>query len=247
MHLMLGTISEAPPPTNLSHGPLTAAFIDPSGGIPDQLTAWLGNEGVLTAVWSDADTFLSDLANLAFPVIFVSAADYNATDVVVRLRAALGGAACRIYLVGIVHAVDEQKHKNGLADDYLPVSWPFVEFLHRIERASAELMSMADNRLGAGAVQLNPELRCLIAQGRSVPIKPAEYRLLYYLLRHAGETVTCAALHEAAWPAGAPYSKRNVQKLLQRVRSRVAEVYGFSLVESHGAGIYRVALIGTPN
>jgi DNA-binding response OmpR family regulator len=215
--------------------------------MPDHLRAWLGNEGVRTAVWNNADTFLSGLANLAFPVIFVSAADYNATDVVVRLRDALGGADCRIYLVGIVHAGDGRKHRNGLADDYLPVSWPFVEFLHRVERASAELMSMADDHLAAGAAQLDHELRCLIAQGRSVAIKPAEYRLLYYLLRHAGETVTCVALHEAVWPAGAPYSKRNVQKLLQRVRSRVAEVYGFSLVESDGPGIYRVALTGTPN
>ena len=244
---MLETISEASPPTSLSHAPLTAAFIDPLGRMPDHLTAWLGNEGVLTAIWNDADTFLSDPANLAFPVIFVLAADFNATDVVVQLRAALGGAACRIYLVGTVDAGDAQKHRNGLAGGYLPASWPFVEFLHKIERASAELMPMDDDHLAAGAVQLNHELRCLIAQGRSVLIKPAEYRLLYYLLRHVGKTITCRALHRAVWPDGAPYSKRNVQKLLQRVRSRVTEAYGFSLVESDGAGIYRVPLAGMTN
>jgi DNA-binding response OmpR family regulator len=247
MLLMLETTSEASPPTSLSHTPFTAAFIDPLGGIPDHLRAWLENEGVRTALWSDADTFLSDPANLAFPVIFVSAADFNATDVVLRLRAALGGAACRIYLVGAVNAADVQKHRNGLADDYLPVSWPFVEFLHKIDRASAELKPASNDPVAGSVIQLNPELRCLIVQGRSVSIKPAEYRLLYYLLRHIGETITCAALHEAVWPYEAPYSKKNVQKLLQRVRSKVAEVYGLSFVNAQGIGVYRVSLENTVN
>lgn len=244
---MLETISEAAPPAGLVHGPLTAAFIDPLGSMPDHLMAWLGNEGVRTAVWNNADTFLGDPTNLVFPVIFVSAADFNASDVVVRLRAALGGAACRIYLVSAVNAADVQKHRNGLADDYLPVSWPFVEFLHKIDRGSAELKLASNDRFTGSTIQLNHELRCLIVQRRSVYIKPAEYRLLYYLLRHVGETITCAALHEAVWPNEAPYSKKNVQKLLQRVRSRVAEVYGLSFVNAQGIGVYRVSLDNTLN
>ena len=61
---MLETISEAAPPASLVHGPLTAAFIDPLGSMPDHLMAWLGNEGVRTAVWNNADTFLGDPTNL---------------------------------------------------------------------------------------------------------------------------------------------------------------------------------------
>jgi len=59
--------------------------------------------------------------------------------------------------------------------------------------------------------------------GRAVVLSETETRMTRRLLAHAGAVASKAALAEAAWPAGRPRSRRSLDTLIAKLRSRLAE------------------------
>ncbi|HEV7367696.1 response regulator transcription factor [Arenibaculum sp.] len=86
-------------------------------------------------------------------------------------------------------------------DDYLTKPYAFSELLARVEalgrRRAAE--PSVRTRLEAGDLEMDLLARTVRRAGRPIELLPREFRLLEYLMRHAGSVVTRTMLLENVW------------------------------------------------
>ena len=95
---------------------------------------------------------------------------------------------------------DRVKGLKAGGDDYLTKPYAFVELLARIDalmrrRAPAGVKT----RLDVGDLELDLLTRAAKRSGTDIELQPREFRLLEYLMRHAGQVVTRTMLLESVW------------------------------------------------
>ncbi len=98
--------------------------------------------------------------------------------------------------------VDERvKGLRGGGDDYLAKPYAFVEVLARLEALlrRGERGAAAAPQLRVGDLEMDLLTRTVKRAGKPIPLQPREFRLLEYLMRHAGQVITRTMLLEAVW------------------------------------------------
>ncbi len=86
-------------------------------------------------------------------------------------------------------------------DDYLVKPYAFSELQARIEALLRRTRSMSaqETVLDVGDLKLDLLTRKVTRAGQEIFLKPREFRLLEYLMRHAGQVVTRTMLLENVW------------------------------------------------
>ena len=87
------------------------------------------------------------------------------------------------------------------SDDYLTKPFAYAELSARLDGIVRRAGTTADRpaRLQVGDLALDLERRDASRGGRRISLQPREFRLLEYLMRHAGRAVTRTMLLEAVW------------------------------------------------
>lgn len=88
------------------------------------------------------------------------------------------------------------------ADDYLVKPFAIVELLARLEalaRRGQPDSPREEGRLAFAELEMNLIRRSVTRGVRTIELKPKEFKLLEYLLRHAEQVVTRTMLLEAVW------------------------------------------------
>ena len=148
-----------------------------------------GAEGLTLALGSRYDVIIVDRM---LPFL-------DGLAVVQALRAQ--GATTPILILSALAQVDDRvKGLRAGGDDYLTKPFAFAELLARIDvlqRRTA--VNDAPTRLRAGDVEVDLVSRKVTRGGKPVELTAREFRLLEYLLRHAGQVVTRTMLLENVW------------------------------------------------
>ena len=85
-------------------------------------------------------------------------------------------------------------------DDYLTKPYAFSELLARVEVLNRRASSKeAETVYRAGDLELDRLSHTVKRAGREITLQPREFRLLEYLMRHAGQVVTRTMLLENDW------------------------------------------------
>jgi two-component system OmpR family response regulator len=85
-------------------------------------------------------------------------------------------------------------------DDYLAKPYAFSELLARIEALARRLAPQAaDTVYKIGDLELDRLAHRVTRSGQEIVLQPREFRLLEYLMRHAGQVVTRTMLLEGVW------------------------------------------------
>ncbi|MBP9591248.1 MAG: response regulator transcription factor [Steroidobacteraceae bacterium] len=148
-----------------------------------------GAEGLTLALASRYDVIIADrmLPHL------------DGLAVVQTLRAQ--GVATPILILSALAKVDDRvRGLRAGGDDYLTKPFAFSELLARIEvlqrrRTASEPVT----RLKVADLDMDLVTRKVTRGGRPVDLTAREYRLLEYLMRHAGQVVTRTMLLENVW------------------------------------------------
>jgi two-component system OmpR family response regulator len=123
-------------------------------------------------------------------------------------------------------------------DDYLVKPFAFSELLARTRallrrppiQDQATLLEIAD-------LQFDLVARRVTRAGQVLELKPREFRLLEYLLRHAGEVVTRTMLLEQVWEYHFDPRTSVVETHISRLRSKVDKPFETALIKTvRGAG-----------
>ena len=105
-----------------------------------------------------------------------------------------------LFLSALTEVDDRVKGLKAGGDDYLTKPYAFVELLARIDALMRRRSpSSVKTRLQVGDLELDLLTRAAKRAGTGIDLQPREFRLLEYLMRHAGQVVTRTMLFEEVW------------------------------------------------
>ena len=162
--------------------------------------------------------------------------------VLASLRA--GGIATPVLVLSALGAVDDRV--GGLtagADDYLAKPFAFAELLARLRLMlrHGAIAAQPTTRLGCGDLDMDLLTRKVRRGSRAIDLQPREFRLLEYLLRHAGQVVTRTMLLEGVWDYHFDPGTNVIDVHVSRLRRKIDDGEGQPLIHTvRGAG-YRLA------
>ena len=126
-------------------------------------------------------------------------------------------------------------------DDYLVKPFAFSELLARLEalarRAGTESEMEAQTQLRAGDLEMDLLRRTVVRAGRSIELQPREFRLLEFLMRHAGQVVTRTMLLEGVWDYHFDPQTNVIDVHISRLRAKIDKGHDEALLQTvRGAG-----------
>jgi two-component system OmpR family response regulator len=106
-----------------------------------------------------------------------------------------------ILILSALSDVDERiRGLRSGGDDYLTKPFAFGELLARLDVLARRAQSpVAQTALEVGDLRIDLLSRMASRGGRAIVLKPREFKLLEYLMRHAGQVVTRTMLLENVW------------------------------------------------
>jgi two-component system OmpR family response regulator len=160
------------------------------------------------------------------------------------LRAA-GVRAPALFLTAMDGVHDRVEGLDAGADDYLVKPFAAIELLARVN-ALLRRQPASDVVTVLRVADLEVDLikRTVRRAGKTVELQAQEFKLLEYLMRHAGEVVTRTMLLENVWSFHFDPQTNVVESHMSRLRSKVDRGFGVALIHTiRGAG-YRLDALG---
>jgi two-component system, OmpR family, response regulator len=133
---------------------------------------------------------------------------------------------------------DVEDRVTGLragCDDYLSKPFAFAELLARIEALTRR--ATAETRLAVADLEMDLLTQTVTRAGRLIDLLPREYRLLEYLMRHAGHIVTRTMMLEKVWDHHFDPQTNVIDVHVSRLRQKVDKGFAVPLLHTvRGAG-----------
>jgi two-component system OmpR family response regulator len=123
-------------------------------------------------------------------------------------------------------------------DDYLVKPYAFSELLARIEvLARRNSPAEADTAYQVGDLVLDRLSRKVERSGETIVLQPREFRLLEYLMKHAGKVVTRTMLLENVWDYHFDPQTNVIDVHMSRLRGKIDKGHETQLLQTvRGAG-----------
>ncbi|WP_290491501.1 response regulator transcription factor, partial [Hyphomonas sp. UBA4508] len=127
------------------------------------------------------------------------------------------------------------------ADDYLAKPFAPAELAARVEALGRRLpVEQQVTVLKAGDLEMNLLTRKVTRAGQKIDLQPREFRLLEYLMRHAGQVVTRTMLLEKVWDYNFDPQTNVIDVHISRLRAKIDKEFEEPLLHTvRGAG-YRL-------
>jgi two-component system OmpR family response regulator len=135
---------------------------------------------------------------------------------------------------------DRVKGLRAGGDDYLPKPYAFSELLARAEvlaRRSRGARAGEPTSYVVGDLELDRLSHRITRAGQDIPLQPREFRLLEYLMRHAGQVVTRTMLLENVWDYHFDPQTNVIDVHVSRLRAKIDKGHDRQLIHTvRGAG-----------
>lgn len=133
---------------------------------------------------------------------------------------------------------DRVKGLRAGGDDYLTKPYAYSELLARIEALSRRAVPEENvTKLYVGDLVLDRLSRRVTRDGEALQLQPREFRLLEYLMKHAGQVVTRTMLLENVWDYHFDPQTNVIDVHISRLRSKIDKNYEKPLLHTvRGAG-----------
>ena len=157
---------------------------------------------------------------------------------IVKTVRAAGVKAPVLLLTTLGGVNDRVEGLEAGADDYLVKPFAFAELLARVNAlARRPPMAEDESMLRVGDLELNRLKRTVTRSGRRIDVQPQEFKLLEYLMHHAGQVVTRTMLLENVWEFHFDPRTSVVETHISRLRAKIDRPFGVELIETlRGAG-----------
>ncbi len=141
---------------------------------------------------------------------------------IVRTMRSAGNLAPVLILSALGDVDDRVKGLKAGGDDYLVKPYAFAELLARLEALLRRGRSDApDTTLKIADLEMDLVGRTVRRGGKSIELKPKEFALLEYLMRHAGHVVTRTMLLENVWDYSFDPQTNVIDVHISRLRQKI--------------------------
>lgn len=133
---------------------------------------------------------------------------------------------------------DRVKGLRAGGDDYLPKPYSFSELLARVEALARRRGGRSEETVYRVAdLELDRLSHSVTRGGEEIVLQPREFRLLEYLMKHAGQVVTRTMLLENVWDYHFDPQTNVIDVHISRLRSKIDKGFDQSLLHTvRGAG-----------
>jgi len=197
-------------------------LVEDDARIARDLRDTLENAGYLVDIASDGEEawFKGDVEDYGAAVLDLGLPRLDGLSVLKRWRE--GG---RDFPVLVLTARGSWKERvEGIdagADDYLPKPFEMDEVLARLRAIIRRSAGHGTPTLSVGGVVLDPRQMRVTVRGVPKNLTPQEYRLLSYLMLHAGRVVSQAELTEHLYLQDFERDSNAIEVLVGRVRRKL--------------------------
>ncbi len=144
-----------------------------------------------------------------------------------------------LILSALAQVDDRVKGLRAGGDDYLPKPYAFSELLARVEvlarRRGAPAAEPTTYRVGE--MLLDRLAHRVTREGQEIMLQPREFRLLEYLMKHAGQVVTRTMLLENVWDYHFDPQTNVIDVHVSRLRSKIDKGFEHPMIHTiRGAG-----------
>ena len=149
------------------------------------------------------------------------------------------GVETPVLILSALGQVDDRvKGLRAGGDDYLPKPYSFAELLARVEVLARRRGSPAEETTYRVAdLTLNRLSREIKRGDKEIDLQPREFRLLEYLMKHAGQVVTRTMLLENVWDYHFDPQTNVIDVHISRLRSKIDKGFSQPLLHTvRGAG-----------
>ncbi|HEY4264294.1 MAG TPA: response regulator transcription factor [Micropepsaceae bacterium] len=143
-----------------------------------------------------------------------------------------------IFLTTMTGIDDRVTGLNAGGDDYLVKPFAFSELVARVRALSRRPRGTAvETRLAVADLELDLLKRVVKRNGNEIQLQPREFRLLEYLMRHAGQVITRTMLLDNVWNYHFDPRTNVVESHLSRLRTKIDKGFSPELIHTvRGAG-----------
>ena len=203
----------------------------------------LDEAGHVTHHASDGETGYAMASSMDYDVLIVDRMlpRRDGLSIVESLRAE--GSKTPVLILSALGEVDDRV--TGLragGDDYLVKPFAFAELLARLELLMRKRGSgtAVETTLSCGPLRMELLKREVQRDDRRIDLQPREFRLLEYLMRHAGQVVTRTMLLESVWDYHFDPGTNVIDVHISRLRRKIDQDGDLPLIHTvRGAG-YRL-------
>ncbi|MFN4025348.1 MAG: response regulator transcription factor [Hyphomonas sp.] len=160
---------------------------------------------------------------------------------------AAGGTTPALFLSALGDVQNKVQGLKAGADDYLAKPFAPAELAARVEALGRRQSGAGDvpvTVLKAGDLEMNLLTRKVTRAGKKIDLQPREFRLLEYLMRHAGQVVTRTMLLEKVWDYNFDPQTNVIDVHISRLRAKIDKEFGEPMLQTvRGAG-YRLQAQG---
>ncbi len=144
-----------------------------------------------------------------------------------------------VVIVSALGDVDERvRGLRAGGDDYLVKPFAFAELLARLEALLRRRTGAGpDTGLRVGDLEVDLLARTARRGDQEIELKPREFKLLEYLMRHAGQVVTRTMLLESVWDYHFDPQTNVIDVHISRLRQKIDRGFEQALIHTvRGAG-----------
>jgi len=158
---------------------------------------------------------------------------------IVKTVRATGNSTPVLILSALGDVDDRVEGLRGGGDDYLTKPFSFTELLARMEVLVRRTRSSTEPETVLKVADLEMDLlaRTVKRAGQNIDVQPREFRLLEYLMRHAGQVVTRTMLLEKVWDYHFDPQTNVIDVHISRLRAKIDKGFERPLLQTvRGAG-----------
>lgn len=144
------------------------------------------------------------------------------------------GIRTPVLILSAKRSVDDRvRGLQAGGDDYLTKPFAFAELIARVQALIRRSTGAAEpTTLGAGDLTLDLLSREVRRDGQPIELRPREYALLEYLLRHAGKVLTKTMILSHVWGYNFDPNTNVVDVLVSRLREKIDRSFDQKLIHT---------------
>lgn len=218
-------------------------IVEDEAGLRDQLAGALRRAGyAVDAAATGAEArYLGDELPVDLAVVDLGLPDLPGTEVIRHWRA--GGRGFPVLVLTVRSRwQDKVEGLEAGADDYMVKPFHPEELLARLRALARRAAGWHQAVLHCGPLRLDPARQEVTMHERPVALTGFEYRLLEYLMLHAGEVISKSALSEHLYEEDADRDSNVLEVLMTRLRRKLDPDGSLRPVETLRGRGYRLRL-----
>ena len=184
--------------------------------------------------------FMATSTDYAVLILDRMVPDLDGLGALKAIRAA-GIQTPALFLTALQSIADRVEGLEAGADDYLVKPFAGSELLARVSALGRrQPITETVTKLAVADLELDLLKRTVVRAGTRIELQQQEYKLLEYLMRHAGEIVTRTMLLENIWSFHFDPGTNLIESHISRLRAKIDRGFGVELIQTvRGAG-YRM-------